>query len=101
MVLLIRRTVFPATRTSIFLSVRYNSDTTKRNFENLNNPDQNKQEIPNNIIEATNEDKPLSGFGKAFVKLSKLVNQPLVDESDLKFTTLLRHSKLMQVNLLK
>ena len=81
MAVLVRRTIM-SVRTPIIFPMRNNtSDTTKRIQE---------------VVE--DEGKTLSGFGKAFVKLSKLVNQPsLVDEPDLKFTALLRHSKLMQV----
>lgn len=50
-----------------------------------------------NASHKSNQVQRLSGFGKSFLKLSKFVNQPSNDESDIHFPTLLRNSKLMQV----
>jgi hypothetical protein len=90
----VRQTLRSAGRTSI-PSVRNLSDIApqRNNLVNTNRSDLNEQEksyIPNY--------KSLSGCGKAYTKFSKLTSNSLLDEPDEKFATLLRHSKLIQVN---
>jgi hypothetical protein len=65
----------------------------KNNLVHTNRSDLSDHE--NSQIEASS--KSLSGFGKAFTKFSKLTNNSSLDEPDVKFATLLRHSKLIQV----
>ena len=104
MVVVVRRSVLSVYSTPMISFIRSNSDsTTKSILEDNSNIDHNMHEKSDEVVQKSfivsprEGSKSLSGFGKAFVKLSKLVSQPSLDEQNLKFTTLLRYSKLMQV----
>jgi hypothetical protein len=91
---IVRRTLLSAGRPSMncfrnFADVVPQSN----NLVNTDRSDLNEQEMSHK--ESNN--KSLSGFGKAFTKFSKLTNKSSLDEPDVKFATLLRHSKLIQV----
>ena len=90
----VRQTLWSAGRTSI-PCVRNLSDivSQRNNLVNTNHSDLNEQE--KSYIPSC---KLLSGFGKAYTKFSKLTSNSLLEEPDEKFATLLRHSKLIQVN---
>lgn len=102
MVSIIGRKIF-STRTPTVIALRNFSDSnnSQRNIApdqlNVSNQNVNQSDTTNASSPKNNEAQHLSGFGRAFAKLSKLVNQPTTEEPDVKFATLLRHSKLMQV----
>uniref|UniRef100_A0A0P6G228 Putative 28S ribosomal protein S28, mitochondrial n=1 Tax=Daphnia magna TaxID=35525 RepID=A0A0P6G228_9CRUS len=105
MEIILRQTTFSAGRSPIFRCFRNISDivgsqTNKqisRSYSDVSGQPKSKSEIDNNKSVSGVENKTMSGFGKAFEKFSLLTRKPL-DEPDIKFATLLRHSKFMQVN---
>lgn len=103
MEIILRRTAFSAGRTPLVFSVRSVSNTVDPQTSNLASKtdselsEQSQSKSETSIKSATGI-KSMSGFGKAFEKFSMLTNKSSQPEPDTKFATLLRHSKLMQVN---
>lgn len=105
MEIILRQTTFSAGRSPIFRCFRNISDivgsqTNKqisRSYSDVNGQPKSKSEIDNNKSVSGVENKTMSGFGKAFEKFSLLTRKSPLDEPDIKFATLLRHSKFMQL----
>ncbi|XP_057369441.1 small ribosomal subunit protein bS1m-like [Daphnia carinata] len=102
MEIILRQTTFFAGSSLIFRSFRPISDIFRRqashqisrNYSDANIESNSKNE---NSIKSGVENKTMSGFGKAFEKFSLLTRKTPQNEPDVKFATLLRHSKLMQL----